>query len=74
MNIKEIKKQLPTGTIKKIAEKTGLHISTINRFFNGIKVKNETELLIINTTTEFLKNKKAEKKTALQELQDVAKL
>ena len=51
MDIKEIRKKLPIGSINKIAEKTGASVGTINRFFEGKKIKPDVQLSILKATT-----------------------
>ena len=71
MDIKEIRKKLPIGSINKIAEKTGASVGTINRFFEGKKIKPDVQLSILKATTEIIKNHKEKKENALKELNEV---
>ena len=70
MDIKEIKKQLPTGAIKEIAKISGVHYATVQSFFAGKETKENIKLLGI--TAKFLKDYKEKKATAIEELQAVA--
>jgi hypothetical protein len=70
MNIQEIKKGLPIGAMSEIAKLSGVNSTTVQRFFNGEKTK--FDIKIIQTTTQYLKEYKEAKATAIQELQAVA--
>lgn len=71
MDIQEIKKQLPTGAIKKIAIESGVHYATAQGFFNGKETKENVKL--IEHTAKYLKEYKEAKAKAMQELQAVAR-
>lgn len=70
MDIKEIKKQLPTGAGREIAKMCGVNYDTVQRFLRGVETKDD--LIIMENTTKFLKEFKERKATAIQELQAVA--
>jgi len=70
MNYKELKKDLPIGAMTEISKLSGVNNSTVQRFFNGEKTK--FDIKIIQTTTQYLKEYKEAKATAIQELQEVA--
>ncbi|TRX37880.1 hypothetical protein FNW52_02985 [Flavobacterium sp. ZT3R18] len=70
MNIQEIKKQLPTGAIKEIANLSGVHYATVQGFFNGKQTKEDVR--IIEVTAEYLENYKKKKSKATAKLQAVA--
>lgn len=72
MDIKEIVKQLPTGSDKIIAEKLGVNPATVRKVFYSQKVKPETKLLVIKQVTELLRDTKKTENEALQELKAVA--
>ncbi len=69
MDFKELKKQLPPGAITEIAKRAGVTFSTMQRFINGIKTKNDISLL--QEITQYLKEFKDAKATAVQELEEV---
>lgn len=70
MDIKEIKKQLPTGAIKEISTSCGVHYATVQGFFNGKQTKDNLKL--IEATADYLKVYKEKKKSATAKLQAVA--
>jgi DNA-binding transcriptional regulator YhcF (GntR family) len=70
MNIQEIKKQLPNGAGRKIAEMANVNYDTVQRFLRGAETK--SDLAIMESTTKFLKEYKEAKANAIQELQAVA--
>ncbi|TDE01524.1 hypothetical protein [Flavobacterium sandaracinum] len=70
MEIQEIKKQLPNGAGRKIAEMANVNYDTVQRFLRGVETK--SDLAIMESTTKFLKEYKEAKATAIQELQAVA--
>ena len=70
--LEEIKKNLPIGAVKIIAENIKVSEQTVTAFFNGRKIKTSTELKILNATTELIKTVKEQKDKALQELKAVA--
>ncbi|WP_134355574.1 hypothetical protein [Flavobacterium psychrophilum] len=70
--LEEIKKKLPIGAVKVIAEKIQISEQTVTAFFKGKKIKTGTELKILNATTELIKTVKEQKEKALQELKAVA--
>ena len=72
--LEEIKKNLPIGAVKVIAENIDVSEQTVTAFFKGKKIKTVTELKILNATTELIKTIKEQKSKALQELQAVAGL
>ncbi len=70
MNIKELKKDLPIGAMSEIAKLSGVNNSTVQKFFDGKKTK--ANILLIQTTTKFLKDYKEKEAKAIQELKEVA--
>ena len=70
MDIKEIKKQLPTGAGREIAKMSGVNYDTVQRFLRGVETKENLKL--IEATAKYLKEYKDKKATAIQELQAVA--
>lgn len=70
MNIQELKKDLPIGAMSEIAKLSGVNSATVQKFFNGEKTK--ANILLIETTTKFLKDYKQKENKALQELKEVA--
>lgn len=70
MDIKAIKKQLPTGGIKEISNLSGVHYATVQGFFNGKKTKDDVK--IIEVTAEYLETYKDKKSKATAKLQAVA--
>lgn len=70
MNIQEVKSQLPIGAMSEIAKLSGVNSSTVQKFFEGKKTK--ANILLIETTTKYLKEYKEKENKAIQELQAVA--
>lgn len=70
MSIQELKKDLPIGAMSEIAKLSGVNSATVQKFFNGEKTK--ANILLIKTTTKFLKDYKEKENKALQELKEVA--
>jgi predicted transcriptional regulator len=70
MNIQEVKSQLPIGAMSEIAKLSGVNSSTVQKFFEGKKTK--ANILLIETTTKYLKEYKEKENKAIQELQEVA--
>lgn len=70
MNISEIKKQLPSGAIKTISQKTGIRYETVQQFFSGKKTKKDLE--IIEETANFLTEHKEKTRLANEKLKAAA--
>lgn len=70
MNLQKLKKDLPIGGMSEISKLSGIHISTVHKFFEGKKTK--ANIFLLETTTKYLSDYKAKESKALQELQAVA--
>lgn len=71
MDLQEIKKQLPHGAIKEIAERANLPFSMVANYFKGKSKKPHLkEAEILKTTSEFLKEYKQKRSEAINTLQE----
>ena len=69
MNLKEIKHQLPHGSIIEIAKRTELSPSTISLFFRG-KLKVMDSVKIIRTAADVIKESKEKEREAIAYLKE----
>jgi len=65
MNINTIRKQLPSGAIKEIAQKTGLSTTTVSHVFRG-KARSPKQAAILNAAAEFVKEYKAKEAESMR--------
>lgn len=65
--IKRLKRNLPSGTVKHVAQKTGLSTCTVSCVLNG-KVKSPKEAKILNATAEYLAELKSKEAEAMDNL------
>ena len=65
MTVSEIKKELPHGAIKAIAQSTGLSTTTISHVLNG-KITSPKQSDIITATAEYLTEYKAREAEAIE--------
>lgn len=70
MNLSEIKKQLPHGAIKEIAQRSGLSTTTVSQIFNGI-IESPKLSEVLKATAEYLKEYKAKENEAVNALNEV---
>lgn len=71
MDIKAIRKQLPTGALKEISNLSGVHYATVQSFFAGNETKENLKL--IEFTADYLEAYKEKRDKATAKLQAVAK-
>lgn len=60
MNLKEVRKLLPSGGMRTIAERTKIGYSEITRMFRGLETKNTP--IVVKATTEYLAELEAQRK------------
>lgn len=70
VDLKEIRKQLPHGSVKIIAEKVGVNIGTVSRALSGDK-RSPKLPEIIKATAEYLAEFKAKENAAFDALNKV---
>ena len=69
MNLQEIKKQLPSGAVKAIAERAKVSTSLVSLTFNG-KTNSVKKTDIMNATAEYLNEYKAKEREASNALKE----
>jgi DNA-binding LacI/PurR family transcriptional regulator len=73
MNFQEIKKQLPHGAIKNIAQRSGLSTTTISHIFNGV-IESPKQADVLQATAEFMKEYREKKNAATKALTEALSL
>ncbi len=69
IDLKEVKKQLPHGAIKAIADKTGIYQPAISNVFNGIGKPPKRLPEILEAAAEIIAANKAKERKALEAIQ-----
>jgi len=69
--LKDLRDKLPSGSISKIAEKSGIKYFNVSRFFNGNVLKTEQSTKILNATADYLEEIKKREKEATERVKAV---
>ena len=72
MNVNTIRKQLPSGAIKEIAQRTGLSTTTVSHVFRG-KARSPQQAAIFNAAAEFVKEYRAKEAEAMRAITEALK-
>lgn len=67
MTITEIRKQLPRGAMREISKRTSLSVCTISDVLTGRR-KSPKETLILNAIADYLAERKAAEREAMDKL------
>lgn len=66
MNLKEVKKLLPSNGLKVIAERSQVSYAEITRMFNGLETKKTT--IVVQTTANYLAELEVQRKEIAKSL------
>lgn len=69
MNLQEIKKQLPSGAVKAIAERAKVSTSLVSQTFNG-RTNSAKKMDVMNAAAEYLNEYKAKERAAADALKE----